>query len=226
MLFMGCTSPWCDQPTLLASLFVLRKLGYDVFIPEQQTCCGAMALHSGRLKKALSLAQQNERAFSGNIAHIITVATGCSATLQEVDEPFQHKVIDIIDFIESQEWPTDLRLKALPLQVKLHTPCSRRHVLKTTDTPKTMLAHIPGMAVSLFQTSTCCGAAGTYMVEHPDMAASLVKPLLAELALALPDFIATSNVGCALHLQRELKKQNLAITVGHPVMLLARALDF
>lgn len=240
MLFTGCTSSWCDQETISASLHVLRKLGYDVSIPSDQSCCGAMAVHAGCPNKALSLATQNEKSFKGNISHIITLATGCSAVLKEINKDFSSdpeqtcsdtftfpsKIVDIIDFIQSQVWPSTLTLRATPRRVKLHTPCSRRYVLKTINTPKDMLSMIPQLEISHFQTTSCCGAAGTYMVEHAEMATTLVDKLLSELEKSPVDFIATSNIGCALHIQRELNKRNLAIKVGHPVMLLASALDF
>lgn len=231
MLFTGCTSPFCDQETITASLFVLRKLGFDVTVPKEQGCCGAMALHAGYPNKAQSLAQTNEKAFSSTIPHIVTLATGCSAVLQEINQDFSSdlafpsKIIDIVDFIESQEWPADLKIANLPRRVKLHTPCSRSNVLKTIATPRRLLSKIPLLEVSDFQSTHCCGAAGTYMIEHPDMAASLVDKLLSNLDNEPVDFIATSNVGCKLQIRCELSKRNLAIEVGHPVMLLASALD-
>lgn len=230
MLFTGCTSSWCDQATLKASVYVLRKWGYDVFIPKNQTCCGAMALHAGFPQQALSLAKQNEQAFyTPTIDHIITVATGCSVTLQETDREafsFPSKVVDIMDFLNTQPSPENLTLSPIPLRVKLHTPCSRRYVLKTPSSPENLLKKIPSLVLSSFESPDCCGAAGTYMVEHPAMASALADKLLDLLEPPLPNYIASSNIGCALHLRRELNRRGLAIRVEHPVMLLACALGF
>lgn len=230
MLFTGCTSSWCDQKTLKASIYVLRKWGYDVFIPATQTCCGAMALHAGFPKQALSLAKENEQAFyAPTIEHIITVATGCSIALQETNHEafsFPAKVIDIMDFLNTQPWPEHLTLSPIPLRVKLHTPCSRRYVLKTSSSPENVLKKIPSLVISSFESSDCCGAAGTYMLEHPTMASILANKLLDLLETPLPNTIVSSNIGCALHLRKELNQRSLAIEVEHPVMLLACALGF
>lgn len=229
MLFTGCTSSWCDQKTLKATLYVLRKWGYDVFVPANQTCCGAMALHAGFPQQALSLAKQNELAFQQPFDHLITVATGCSATLQETDHTafsFPAKVIDIMDFLNTEPWPTHITLSPVSLRVKLHTPCSRRYVLKTPSSPEQVLKKIPSLVLSTFESPHCCGAAGTYMLEHPAMASALADKLLDTLENPLPNQIVSSNIGCALHLRRELNRRSLAIEVEHPVMLLARALDF
>ena len=42
-LFLGCTSSALDSQTLTASIAILNKLGFDVHVPLQQTCCGSIA---------------------------------------------------------------------------------------------------------------------------------------------------------------------------------------
>lgn len=244
MLFTGCISTLCDQQTLAATIYVLRHLGMDVYIPSNQTCCGAIASHAGEMDKAHHLAKQNSEALANiqkKIDYVITTATGCSAVLQEYATHFSsdsnskdtkdlslfsHKVMDIITFIQKIEWPAHLIPKPLPLQVVLHTPCTRRNVLKSISEPEQLLARIPQLTWRTLRSVHCCGAAGTYMLDHPHLAEPLVRQLLSELDDIQVDFVATSNIGCALHIQKHLKKRNPAITVGHPVMLLARALGF
>ncbi|MBN9288440.1 MAG: hypothetical protein BGO43_05595 [Gammaproteobacteria bacterium 39-13] len=244
MLFTGCISSLCDQETLAASIYVLRHLGMDVYIPSSQTCCGAIASHAGDMAQAYHLAKQNNQALMGitkKVDYVITTATGCSAVLQEYAthfssdtnledatdlSSFSHKVMDIVTFIQHHEWPLSVIPKPLPLRVMLHTPCTRRNVLKSTADPEQLLARIPELTWKSFRSTQCCGAAGTYMLDHPDLAEPLAKQLLSELDDIQVDYIATSNIGCALHLQKQLKTRNPAITLGHPVILLARALGF
>lgn len=242
-LFTGCITSMCDQETLGASIYVLRHLGIEVHVPKQQTCCGAIASHSGNMTEAYRLAKQNCDAFEvkqAEVDYIITTATGCSAVLQEYDyhfsshsdsvdeslKRFSTKVIDIITFIQKQDWPTTLTIKPLSEKVFLHTPCTRRNVLKTPAEPAQLLARIPQLSVTSFISTHCCGAAGTYMLDHPQLAKPLADQLLNELNGKEVNFIATTNIGCALHLAKELKKTNPAIKVGHPVTLLAKALGF
>lgn len=233
MLFTGCITSWCEQETLLASIFSVVQLGYDVWVPNTQTCCGAIALHAGEREEAKILALKNEHAFKSDNPHfdyILTTATGCSAVLQEYENAtFAHKVIDIISFIQQCEWPATLTLKSLPLSVVLHTPCTRRNVLKSSTHPEQLLARIPALQWHSFASLHCCGAAGTYMLDHPTLAKQLALQLLSELKYTNGEkvnYIATSNIGCALHLQRELKNQWPTIKVIHPVVLFARSLGF
>lgn len=242
LFFTGCMSNWCDQETVLASIHVLQHLGYEVNLPTKQACCGAIALHAGDLNDALTLAEENLNAFLPdihNMSAVITVATGCSAVLGEYHKHFSllatkdekwslfaNKVTDIINFIQSVKWPEQLALKPLPLKVFLHTPCTLRNVLKTPFAPLQMLARIPELVCQTINSPHCCGAAGTYMLDHPEIAKPLLNNLLSELKEEPANFIATSNVGCALHIQQQMRESNSAIRVTHPVTLLARALGF
>ncbi|MBS0290119.1 MAG: (Fe-S)-binding protein [Proteobacteria bacterium] len=240
-LFSGCITSLSDQETLSASIYVLRHLGFEVHIPAQQTCCGAIALHAGEFKKALSLAKQNCESFLPiKSDDVITLATGCSAVLQEYDQnfssfsnlndnamaDFSHKIIDIITFVQKTNW-RKLNLHPLKKHVLLHTPCTRLNVLQSPNDPAQLLARIPDLTWQPFTSPHCCGAAGTYMLDHPVLADKLAEQLLKELDNnSEVDFIATSNVGCALHLQKRLQSRYPKVTVLHPIVLLARALGF
>ena len=69
----------------------------------------------------------------------------------------------------------------------------------------------------------CCGAAGSYLVDHPKMAQALREDLLDSVTACPPNYVATSNVGCAMHLRAGLKLRGLGhIEVLHPLVLLER----
>ena len=69
----------------------------------------------------------------------------------------------------------------------------------------------------------CCGAAGTYNLEHPEMATSLANRKLDNVASTGAPVCATGNVGCAMHLQSQADARGQRIAVVHPVELLHRA---
>jgi len=225
MLFLGCTH-WCDSETVESAIFVLQQLGYDVTIPPSQGCCGAISAHAGKISEAQALMERNQRAFTSSPLPIITLATGCGSFLQEkAPQDDAVRYTDIMDFL-SREWHS-LPLAPLPLHIALHTPCTRRNVLKTPENPLALLSTIPELHIYNLRTTACCGAAGTYMLEHPTFAVPLARAILSELDNIdnFPvDYIVTSNIGCALHLQQQLRDLTTSIPLVHPVVLLARAL--
>jgi glycolate oxidase iron-sulfur subunit len=56
------------------------------------------------------------------------------------------------------------------------------------------------------------------------MADRLLDIRLDQLAALRPRFLATTNVGCALHFKAGLERRGLDIEVVHPATLLARQL--
>ncbi len=56
------------------------------------------------------------------------------------------------------------------------------------------------------------------------MAKALRARKLEELATLHPNMLATSNIGCAMHLQHGLRETHLDTEVVHPIVLIARQL--
>ena len=60
---------------------------------------------------------------------------------------------------------------------------------------------------------------------QPEMAAQLRAAKLGHIKSTMPAILATSNIGCALHLAAGLREAGLDIEVVHPVVLLKRQLQ-
>ena len=229
-LFLGCTAELADAETVTAAIRLLTRLGVSVTVPPDQACCGAMALHAGDGAGFARMRQRNLEVFdAGGVAAILSLASGCGAVLKEYpDNPvLADKIMDISSFLSAHPWPGHLRLESLSAKVLVHSPCSLKNVLKSEHAPTTLLRRIPGLQVeSLSKTVSCCGAAGTYLLDHPDMAHSLREDLLDKISVCSPDYVATSNVGCAMHLRAGLKQRGMdRIQVLHPLVLLEKQLQ-
>ena len=227
-LFLGCASDAVDRDTLNAAVQILTRLGYGVHLPAAQTCCGALHLHAGEAATARSLAQRNLAAFNAqSFDAIITVASGCGATLAEYPRnngnAFTAPVRDISDFLNDIDWPDDIHCAPLPEKVAVHDPCTLSHVLRKQQAPYSLLARIPQIVlIALPDKHRCCGAAGSYMLSQPDMAESLRADKIAALKHSGAEILLTSNIGCALHLRAGLRAAGSDVEIMHPVTLLAR----
>jgi glycolate oxidase iron-sulfur subunit len=250
-LFLGCVARLTDATTINAAVVVLNRLGYTVHVPGQQTCCGALHQHGGELETAQNLARQNIRAFEEltsqglKLQAIISTASGCGAQLAEYEHfslpalsskatGFSGKVMDINAFLAIAKGWDDIKLKPLPYKIAVHEPCSLRNVLRGGTHPYKLLARIPeAQVVPLPGNNQCCGAAGTYFADQPEMAQVLLHDKLAALNASDARYLATSNIGCAMHIGGALReagtgpglKAGLGIEVVHPVTLLARQMS-
>ncbi len=234
-LFLGCTAELLDRETVISAMAVMNHLGIRVDIPERQTCCGALHQHAGDASSAAKRIEQNLTAFADSDAPaIVSLASGCGVMLGEYGQTapsvsaqgFSRRVRDISQFLAEQTWPADLAFKPLPTTACLHSPCSLKNVLRADRHAATLLGRIPGLKVIALPAQVhCCGAGGSYLVDHPEMAAELRDDVLDRIDGSQSSVLLTSNPGCAMHLRAGLKQRGLgAIEVLHPVTLLARQL--
>lgn len=224
-LFTGCMGSLFDQETLTAAQRLLTLAGYAVYLPATQVCCGALDLHSGDTHRASQLAEQNLTAFDAvSLDAIASLASGCGAMLQEYkDRRFADKIIDISRFLLQNEALVSLEIVPLAARVVVHTPCSLANVMRDSRSVLQLLHLIPEIELlPLPETIKCCGSAGSYMLDHPQMAQALLGDTLDVIRRDNPRFVVTSNIGCALHIRAGLKEQDLDIEVLHPIALLNR----
>lgn len=227
-LFVGCMGSLLDAETIQAAISVLTAVGFNVYIPVQQTCCGALALHSGDKNSAEQLANINTQAFDGQtLDAIVTIASGCGSQLQDYEQTgFANQVMDISQFLMQAGSNLSVRLKPLAATVCLHTPCSLKNVMRAEQGALQLLQQIPELNVTkLPKTIICCGSAGSYMLEHSAMAESLLADVLNAAETTQAQYLLSSNIGCALHIAAGLQKRGIKMEVLHPVVLIARQLS-
>ena len=225
-LFLGCISRLTDTQTINASIYVLNLLGYIVHIPPMQTCCGALHKHGGDTETVTQLEEQNIVAFNKlNLKALITTTSGCSIQLTEYLSNFSCEVMDISEFlVKINKWN---KIKITPLQEKIfvHDPCTLRNTLCGPKYPYELLTHIPkAQILPLAGNDQCCGAAGTYFLDQPDIA----KKLLNDKISAIENntrYVVTSNVGCNMYVSSALQNTIQKPEILHPVTLLARQID-
>jgi len=234
-IFTGCLTQITDQQTLISAIRLLNRLGYEVHVPPDQGCCGALHLHSGLPEKTAELMDQNIKALTGDTGPILCAASGCTATLSEYAkyresdksaERFSSRVTDLNQFLAGLAWSSDIAFRPLNKRIAVHDPCTLTNVLRQEDKPYALLARIPGAEIiPLPDNSLCCGAAGTYHLTQTRIARQLRAPKIDHLRRLAPDILVTSNSGCAMYLAAGIHEAGLAIEVMHPVVLLERQIQ-
>lgn len=223
-LFTGCAGRVSDRLALDAAIAVLNRLGYEVVIPRNQGCCGAMHQHAGDPTTAERMSGINQRAFDDQeLEAVIYLASGCGAQL--TGQPFAAPVFEISQFLNQCHWPETAALNSLNCAVGLHSPCTLKYPLKLAEEPAKLLQRIPGLRLIRLDQIDCCGAAGSYLLEQPAMADTLGTRAIQQIPLQQIAFLATSNSGCALQLARQLRNSDRHIQTVHPVELVNQSLN-
>ena len=236
-LLAGCAQQALAPNFNAATLRVLARNGIEVVIPEGQGCCGAAALHTGARDEALRLVRANLRAFNpDDYDAILSNAAGCGAGLKEYpvvlrglpDEAqarqFSARVRDISEYLA--ELLRDGELMPFlptrrPLSVAYHDACHLAHAQGVKSAPRELLRAIPGVTVTeIPEGDLCCGSAGTYNLEQPELANQLGERKAGHILSTAPDLIASGNIGCHTQIQSHVRRAGSRVPVLHTVEVL------
>jgi len=235
-LFTGCVMRAAFADTNAATARVLARNGFEVVVPEEQTCCGALHAHAGERTDARALARRNIAWLEQlDVAAFIVNAAGCGAALKEYgwllkDDPawseraarFASRVKDASEFLG------DAGLSATPGPVRARVayddPCHLLHGQRISRQPRALLAAIPELRVlPLTEADWCCGSAGTYNVTQPELSAKLLDRKVGHITSSGAELLVTANPGCQMQIAAGLRAARAPVTVVHLMDLLDRA---
>jgi glycolate oxidase iron-sulfur subunit len=224
-LFPGCATGALQGDALWAAVTLLNRAGFDVRIPRDHACCGALAGHAGDTATADQLAARNRRAFDADLDAVLSIASGCGTYLDQYQPALTCPHLDIQRFLLEQADLDLLDFHTLAATVLLHTPCTVANVYRGDGWSRSLLQRIAELnIVDVGQAGQCCGSAGDYMLRYPETAEQLRRPVIEQSKRHAATMLLTGNIGCAMHLADGLREEGPPIEVLHPVQLLARQL--
>lgn len=219
-----------------ATVRVLQQNGCEVVIPEEQSCCGALHLHSGFDERARAMARKNVDALKDGDYHaIITNAAGCGSTLKEYDHllrddpryrdlavSFRHRMKDVTEFLATI--PLSKDMGPIDQIVTYQDSCHLAHGQKIKSAPRKLLELIPGLKLREMQSADlCCGSAGVYNIVQTPMAMQILQRKMEFVSQNGASVVATANPGCMLQLAAGVRLFGKGQRVVHVVELLDRA---
>ena len=233
----GCVQNVFFSKTNMATVEVLTKLGCEVIVPSDQSCCGALSNHSGRLEEGREFARNIIDTFSNlDVDYIIVNSAGCGSNIKEYVELLKDdgeysfkakklsgKTRDIVEFID--EIGIDGNLKNLNLKVTYQDACHISHGQSIRSAPRNILSKIPGVElIEMRESDHCCGSAGIYNLVQPEMADKILHRKILNIKETGSSMLVAGNPGCLLQIQKGIRENGLKIDTAHPIELLNRAL--
>ena len=235
-LLAGCAQQVLDPDINWATLRVLARNGVETVIPKGQKCCGALAMHTGAADQARRTARDNLTAFPDDVDAIITTAAGCGSGLQEYGqlfrgEPEQERAEALAaQCVDATVFLSRIGLTAkppgleTPLRIAYQDACHLAHAQGVRTPPREMLTSIPGVELAEHADwAICCGSAGTYNLDRPDVASQLGRRKAEALDATGADLVATGNIGCMMQLKHTLADLEVDLPVLHTMQVLDRA---
>jgi glycolate dehydrogenase iron-sulfur subunit len=233
-LLTGCVQRLVFPKVNVATMNVLSAEGCDVVAPEEQGCCGALALHAGRLDEARAFARRIIAVFErAGVERIAVNAAGCGSSMKEygqllADDPawadraraFSARVRDVTEIVSELGAPRAPR-HPLAIRVAYHDACHLAHAQGVRQPPRDLLRSIPGVEILPFaEQEICCGSAGIYNLVEPEAAHQLGDRKVAHIEAVRPDVIATANPGCTLQMTAAARRLGRVRPIWHPIEIL------
>ncbi|NHN31929.1 (Fe-S)-binding protein [Paenibacillus agricola] len=218
-MFRGCIMDVLFTETNVNTVKLLSEAGFEVVIPEAQTCCGALHAHAGEGDSARGLARTNIDVFANaRVDYIASNAGGCGASLKEYDHllhadpsmisaarDFVGRMKDVSELLLDYGRPLELKPvapTALPTKVTYQDSCHLRNVMRVHRQPRDLIKLIPGVQLNELQSAdTCCGSAGIYNLTQPQMSTQVLDHKMELVDLTQAETIITANPGCLLQMQ-------------------------
>jgi glycolate oxidase iron-sulfur subunit len=236
-LLLGCVQRVFFGDVNATTARVLAAEGCDVFIPQDQGCCGALAEHAGEEQDALRAARRLIDAFEKiDVDTIVVNAAGCGSAMKRYghllrNDPeyadrakaFAARCRDISEVLVELE-PRAPRGR-IDTRVAYHDACHLQHAQGVRVPPRRLLQGIPGVEVrEVAEPEICCGSAGIYNLLEPAAATQLRDRKVANIMRTEPDVIVSSNPGCLLQIATGFDTAGRHVPVMHLIELLDRSI--
>ncbi|MDE0199715.1 MAG: heterodisulfide reductase-related iron-sulfur binding cluster [Caldilineaceae bacterium] len=232
-LLSGCAQQVLAPGINSATVEVLTSNGVEVVIPPRQVCCGALSMHTGAADQARALARRNFDAFNlDDLDAVVTNAAGCGSGMHEYPllfageaeeqaaREFADKVQDLTVFLDALGIEPPPALPA-PMTVAYHDACHLAHAQGVTDAPRRLLGAIQNLTlVPIPEGEICCGSAGSYNIEQPEIAAQLGQRKAEAILGTGAQAVVTGNIGCMTQIDNHLRRLGKHLRIYHTVELL------
>ncbi|MCC7141622.1 MAG: 4Fe-4S dicluster domain-containing protein [Candidatus Eisenbacteria bacterium] len=243
-LFVGCAMDQVHGDVHRATVSLLTRAGFEVAVPRDQTCCGALQAHNGERGAARDLVARNLASFEGLEAVVVNSA-GCGAQLAELESlfpahhgsgreiarahAFSARCLDLSTFLHhrvkfalSPGVPAASGAPGL-ISAVYDAPCHLLHAQKEANAPLALLRRVPGIELRpLTESDWCCGAAGIYNLTQPILADRLLDRKLDHIEASGAHLVITANPGCMIQLEAGLASRGATVEVLHLAELLDR----
>ena len=115
--------------------------------------------------------------------------------------------MDISAFLAMAEGWDGIKLKPLPHKIAVHEPCSLRNVLRGSRMPIHCWRAFPMRRLCRWREMISAAAPpGHILCDQPEMAQALLHDKITAMSASGARYLATSNIGCAMHIASALRE--------------------
>jgi L-lactate dehydrogenase complex protein LldE len=237
-LFVPCFMDQYFPRAAMATAELLTKLGCQVDVPPEQTCCGQPLVNSGFTRQAQAAIDHHRQVFAGYDAvvcpsgsctsmvrhHSGPAAGGCGTACHRTEEAgrtyelceFLHDVLQVRQLDARCAHRVGIHQACHGLRELRLGPSSERPCAALPAKPQALLGLVEGISlVPLTRPDECCGFGGMFAVGEPDVSRDMGLDRLADHRQAGAEIIASTDMSCLMHLEGLSRRRGLGLRFAH-----------
>ena len=235
-LFVTCLVDGLFPQVGHATVSLLERLGVNVDVPLEQTCCGQMHINTGYGGMALPMVRRMVEAFEP-YDHVVAPSGSCVGAVRHQHAALARRAGDdelatrAAALADRTYELSELLIDVLgvedvgaryPHRVTFHPTCHSLRALRVGDRPVRLLRQVRELElVELPEAETCCGFGGTFALKNADVSGAMLGDKLANIATTRADVCSAGDASCLMHIGGGLERTGAAARTVHIAEILA-----
>jgi L-lactate dehydrogenase complex protein LldE len=235
-LFITCLVDGLFPDVGKATVTLLERLGHQVEVPLDQTCCGQMHLNTGYTREARPMVRGFAEAFAGYDA-VVAPSGSCVGSVRHQhptvarrmrDDALARRVDDVSGRVyELSEFLIDvLGVEDVgaryPHRVTYHPTCHSLRLLRVDDKPLRLLRAVRGLdLVELPDADQCCGFGGTFALKNADVSTAMLADKMTSILTTDAEVVTAGDSSCLMHIGGGLSRLRSGVRPVHLAEILA-----
>jgi L-lactate dehydrogenase complex protein LldE len=217
-LFATCIGDTVAPEAPRATALLLERLGHEVVVPDEQTCCGQMHANSGYARDAARLGRRFRDLFAPYEA-VVSPSSSCVGTVRE--SLGMENVFELSEFLVGRLGVDDVGA-TFAGRVTYHPTCHSLRVTRVGDAPIRLLRNVRGLEyVELPRSDECCGFGGTFALKNAETSSAMLDDKLDTIEATGAGVCAALDSSCLLQIGGGLSRRSSPVRALHLAEILA-----
>ncbi len=215
---------------------VLERIGCEVDVPADQTCCGQPAFNAGFHEEARTVARQTLERLDRTTGPIVIPSGSCGDMLVhqyprlfDAEPEMREKAIRVAarcrefsQFI-GERAPDGIGGRS-EARIAYHPSCHLLRGLGVRHQPVAAIQSVDGATLMpLREQEECCGFGGLFSVKNAEISSAMLDRKLDALAASGADRVVSCDLGCLLQIGGGLHRRGSSIRAQHLAQFLDEA---
>ncbi|MFZ0548033.1 MAG: (Fe-S)-binding protein [Candidatus Promineifilaceae bacterium] len=210
----------------VATVKLLRKAGYTVTFPQEQTCCGQPFFNSGFKPQSVNLAKRTIEIFESYPA--VVLPSGSCTTMIRLEYPhllepwpdwheraqkLAAKTYELSEFLVHQAgWqPETIENVADADPLTYHDSCHMCRMLHIQSEPRQLLEENGRTIQEMQESNRCCGFGGLFSLRMAEVSDEMTAEKLRLANNTNATTLVTADPGCLMHMRSVAGDSSLKI---------------